>query len=102
MKHLIDQPVRVRTTVDLPRELLARSKSVVDRGLAKNQNTLFTTALADYLDQLDQQAIDRQFAAIAADASYQELNRQVLQEFAAIDRQASVTREDAPPRRDLK
>ena len=51
MKHLIEQPARVRTTVDLPRELLDRSREVVDRGLAKNQNTLFTAALADYLDQ---------------------------------------------------
>ena len=42
---------------------------------------LFTTALADYLDQLDEQAIDRQFASMVADPSYQELNMQVLQEF---------------------
>lgn len=96
MKHLIDQPVRIRTTVDLPRELLDRSRSVVDRGLVKNQNTLFTAALADYLDQLDQQAIDRQFAAMSGDAPYQELNMQLLQEFAGNDSQASTARDESP------
>jgi hypothetical protein len=96
VKHLIEQPVRVRTTVDLPRELLDRSKSVVDRGLAKNQNTLFTAALADYLDQLDQQAIDRQFAEMESDTPYQELNMQLLNEFAGNDNQASVARDQSP------
>jgi hypothetical protein len=102
VRDLIDQPVRVRTTVDLPRDLLARSKSVVDRGLAKNQNTLFTTALADYLDQLDEQAIDRQFASMVADPSYQELNIHVLQEFVASDRPATVLREEVPARGNVK
>jgi metal-responsive CopG/Arc/MetJ family transcriptional regulator len=96
VKHLIDQPVRVRTTVDLPRELLDRSKEVVDRGLAKNQNMLFTAALADYLDQLDQQAIDRQFASMEADTIYRELNQQLLQEFAGNDTQASAMRDESP------
>jgi hypothetical protein len=96
VKHLIEQPVRVRTTVDLPRELLVRSRSVVDRGLVKNQNTLFTAALADYLDQLDQQAIDRQFAEMESDTPYQELNMQLLNEFAGNDNQASVARDQSP------
>lgn len=94
MKHLMDQPVRVRTTVDLPRALLDRSRDVVVRGLVKNQNTLFTTALADYLDQLDQQAIDQQFASMAGDAPYLELNRRLLQEFAGNDAQAMEVREE--------
>jgi len=96
VKHLIEQPARVRTTVDLPRELLDRSREVVDRGLAKNQNTLFTAALADYLDQLDRELIDRQFAAMEADASYQELNRRILQEFAGHDNQVAEARDQSP------
>ena len=94
MKHLMDQPVRVRTTVDLPRELLDRSRSVVDRGLAKNQTMLFTAAISDYLDQLDQQVIDQQFAEMAHDAAYHELNLHLLEEFAGNDSQAQATRDD--------
>ena len=96
MKHLIDQPERVRTTVDLPRELLDRSRSIVDRKLAKNQNALFTAALAEYLDQLDQQVIDSQFAEMAEDSAYQELNLQILQEFAGADLEALAFRDEAP------
>ncbi len=96
MKHLIEQPARIRTTVDLPRELLDRSRDIVDRGLAKNQNSLFTTALADYLDQLDRELIDRQFAAMETDASYRELNRQVLQEFAGQDDQIAEAGDRSP------
>jgi metal-responsive CopG/Arc/MetJ family transcriptional regulator len=96
VKHLIDQPVRVRTTVDLPRDLLDRSRSVVDRGLAKNQSTLFTAAIADYLDQIDQQAIDSQFATMASDDSYQELNLHLLNEFAGNDKQAQAARDESP------
>lgn len=96
MKHLIDQPVRVRTTVDLPRELLDRSQDAVDRKLAKNKNTLFTAALSDYLDQLDQRAIDSEFASMAHDAAYQELNLQIFNEFTQNDRQAQVAGDDSP------
>ena len=96
MKHLIDQPVRVRTTVDLPRDLLDRSRRVVDRGQAKNQNMLFTAALADYLDQLDQEIIDSQFAQMADDQAYRDLNLQLLQEFAGSDSQLQATRDDSP------
>ena len=95
MKHLIDQPAKVRTTVDLPRDLFERSRHVVDRGQAKNQNMLFTAAIAEYLDQLDQEAIDSQFAKMSQDASYQELNRALLQEFAGADQQAQTVRDDA-------
>lgn len=96
MKYLIDQPERVRTTVDLPRALLDRSRSVVDRKLAKNQNALFTAALAEYLDQLDQQAIDDQFARMAHDSAYQELNLHLVGEFAAADQQAQAARDETP------
>jgi len=95
VKYLIDQPERVRTTVDLPKELLDRSRSVVDRKLAKNQNALFTAALAEYLDQLDQQAIDKQFAEMARDTDYQDLNLHLLNEFAGADRQAQAARDES-------
>jgi hypothetical protein len=96
VKHLIDQPAKVRTTVDLPRELLDRSRDLVDRGLAKSQTTLFTAALADYIDQLDKKLIDRQFAAMDGDTSYQELNKQLLREFAVSDSQASEVKDESP------
>lgn len=96
MKHLIEPPDRVRTTVDLPRDLLDRSRSVVDRKLAKNQNVLFTAALAEYLDRLDQQAIDSQFAEMAHDVAYQELNLHLVEEFAGADEQAQAARDQSP------
>ena len=96
MKQLIDQPVRVRTTVDLPRELLDRSRSVVDRGLAKNQNVLFTAALAEYLDQIDSQVIDTQFAQMANDSAYLDLSLQLVKEFDGNDRQVLAIRDDSP------
>lgn len=96
MKHLIEPPDRVRTTVDLPRDLLDRSRNVVDRKLAKNQNVLFTAALAEYLDRLDQQAIDGQFAQMAEDLAYQELNLQLVEEFAGADL-ATVSAGDQSP-----
>jgi hypothetical protein len=97
VKHLIDQPVRVRTTIDLPRELLDRSRDVVDKGWAKNQNTLFTRALEEYLDQLDQQAIDSQFADMAGDRAYRELQVRLLDEFAGNDRHAQAAGEGLGP-----
>jgi len=96
VKQLIDQPVRVRTTVDLPRELLDRSRSVVDRGLAKNQNVLFTAALAEYLDQIDSQVIDTQFAQMANDSAYLDLSLQLVKEFDGNDRQVLAIRDDSP------
>ena len=96
MKHLIEPLERVRTTVDLPRDLLDRSRSVVDRKLAKNQNVLFTAALADYLDRLDQQTLDAQFAQMAHDRAYQELNRQLVEEFMGLEDEAPMAGEAAP------
>ncbi len=96
MKHLIDQPVRVRTTVDLPRDLLDRSRSIVDRGLAKNQNVLFTAAIADYLDQLDEKLIDSQFETMETDVAYRDLNLALLDEFAGNDSQAQAVRDESP------
>jgi metal-responsive CopG/Arc/MetJ family transcriptional regulator len=96
VKYLIDQPERVRTTVDLPKDLLDRSRSIVDRKLAKNQNALFTAALAEYLDQLDQQAIDDQFAEMAEDSAYQTLNLDLIDEFAGADRQVQAVRDESP------
>lgn len=96
MKYLIDQPERVRTTVDLPRDLFDRSRRIVDRKLAKNQNALFTAALAEYLDQLDQQIIDSQFAEMAADAAYRALMLELVHEFAGADYQAQSARDEEP------
>lgn len=96
MKHLIDQPVRVRTTVDLPRDLLDRSRNIVDRGLAKNQNVLFTAAIADYLDQLDERLIDSQFEAMESDAAYHALNLALLDEFDGNDSRVQAVRDGSP------
>jgi hypothetical protein len=88
--------VRVRTTVDLPRDLLDRSRNIVDRGLAKNQNVLFTAAIADYLDQLDEKLIDSQFEAMDNDAAYRDLNLALLDEFAGNDSRVQAVRDESP------
>lgn len=65
------QPEHVCTTVTLPVTLMQRSQQVVDKSA-----------------ELERQEIDRQFAAMADDAEYQELNEQMAETFGASDWQA--------------
>ena len=78
----------VRTTVSLPVDLTRRSQYFIDAGKIPNRNTLIVTALEHFLDQLEQEEIDKQFAAMSTDAAYQELNLALADSFAESDWEA--------------
>lgn len=75
----------VRTTVNLPVELLRRSQQWIDQGLIPNRNILIAVALENFLADLERQAIDEQFAAMLDDADYQALHEAMADEFAESD-----------------
>jgi metal-responsive CopG/Arc/MetJ family transcriptional regulator len=79
---------RQRTTIDLSRKLLERSTRAVRRGAARSRNALMEAALAEYLDRLERAWIDEEFAAMAQDERYRELNLQIAEEFAQSDWEA--------------
>lgn len=64
----------IRTTVNLPAELLQRSQKLIDEGLIPNRNTLIVLALENFLAEMERQTIDEQFAAMMDDKDYQLLN----------------------------
>ncbi len=85
----------IRTTVSLPVELAERSQHFVDAGKMPNRNTLIVTALEQLVTQLEEDEIDRQFAAMADDAEYQELNQSMAESFAESDWEALAEGEGA-------
>lgn len=79
---------RARTTIDLPESLLQRSKQVLSWGAARSRNALIEQALKEYLDKLERERIDGQFARMAHDENYQDLNIQIAEEFGKADWEA--------------
>jgi metal-responsive CopG/Arc/MetJ family transcriptional regulator len=79
---------KVRTTITISERLLDRSQYFIDSGVAANRTALIELALDKFLDELERQEIDRQFAAMADDKSYQELNESLAEEFAESDWEA--------------
>ena len=77
-----------RTTVDLPADLLDRAQHLVEHGAIRSRNSLIVTALEKYLDQMEREAIDAQFAAMATDESHQRLMVSITEEFARSDWEA--------------
>ena len=71
----------VRTTVNLPADLLQRSQQVIDQGIIPNRNTLIVAAIESFLAELERQAIDEQFAALMDDSEYIALNEALATEF---------------------
>lgn len=80
----------IRTTVSLPVDLARRSQHFIDAGKIPNRNTLIIAALERFLNQLEQEEIDRQFAAMSDDAAYQELNLALADSFAESDWEALI------------
>jgi metal-responsive CopG/Arc/MetJ family transcriptional regulator len=78
----------VRTTVSLPSDLQERAQYLIDMGLARNRNTLIVAALEHFLEHLERQVIDAQFAAMADDETYSSLNLSLTDEFDESDWQA--------------
>lgn len=79
---------RVRTSLDLPRDLQEQIKQAVHRGAAKSQNALILRAVEEYLDRLKKEWIDEQFAQMEHDERYQALNLQIAREFEVSDWEA--------------
>ena len=79
---------RARTTVDLPESLLQRSKQVLSWGAARSRNALIEQALKEYLDKLERERIDDQFARMAQDEHYQAVNIQIAEAFGKADWEA--------------
>ncbi len=72
---------QVRTTLTLPVELRERIGRAVDQGAAPSQNRFIVQAVEAYLARQEEAWIDAQFAAMAQDAAYQTLQRQIVAEF---------------------
>lgn len=75
----------VRTTITVPLDLINRSQHFIESGEVPNRNALIVTALEQFLNELERQEIDRQFAMMADDESYLELNEQLSESFAESD-----------------
>lgn len=90
----LDHFETVRTTVTLPADLVKQSQRFVDEGIVPNRNALIVAALEHFLAELERQEIDRQFAAMAKDTEYQELNERLAEEFADTDWEALTLAEE--------
>ncbi|MFQ5857310.1 MAG: ribbon-helix-helix domain-containing protein [Anaerolineae bacterium] len=84
----------VRTTVSLPSSLVERTQRLVDIGLARSRNALIVAALEHFLEHLERQAIDAQFAAMADDDAYHTFNLDLTDEFAESDWEALILAEE--------
>ncbi len=93
-KNLIAQDRLVRTTLDLPRDLLERSNRIVDEGKVKSRNVLIVAALAEYLDSLERLEIDGAFADMQGDDAYRRLTLSLADAFAPSDQEAFHTLEE--------
>lgn len=60
----------IRTTVALPASLLAAADKAVAEGAARSRNELLARALHDLLATREREAIDADFALMAADEPY--------------------------------
>ena len=75
----------VRTTVTLPANLVEWSQHFVEKGTVPSRNALIVAALEYFLIELERQEIDQQFAAMAGDKAYQDLDVRMSEEFADSD-----------------
>lgn len=74
---MLPQFETVRTTLTFPADLVDRSQQFIDNGLVPSRNALVVAALEQFLHQLEQQEIDRQFETMADDEAYQQLNKTI-------------------------
>lgn len=79
------QQGKVRTTVDLPLVVKERVEQALERGAAKSQNALIVRAVEQFLEGLERDWLDAQFAEMAEDEAYQALQLSIAEEFAPAD-----------------
>lgn len=87
----------IRTTVTLPVELVQRSQRFIDDGTVPSRNALLVAALERLTRDLEQRAIDQEFAAMAGDMAYCDLQVAMVQEFDASDWEAWEQVEETGP-----
>ncbi len=87
-QKMLNRPKSIRTTVTLPDDLAKRSQYLVDTGQAPSRNALIISALEEFVAKLEQEEIDRQFAAMAEDTDYRVLNEKITGSFADSDWEA--------------
>lgn len=87
----------IRITIKLPADLVKQIQRFVDDETFFSRNALIVAALEHFLAELDRQEIDRQFAALAEDDDYRELNERLAEEFADADWEALTLIEQSNP-----
>lgn len=85
---MLSQFETVRTTVSFPKPLIDRLQRLIDSGIAPSRNALVVTALEQYVQELEREAIDRAFDAMSGDNAYQALNESIADAFAESDWEA--------------
>lgn len=85
---LLQNQEMVRTTITLPADLLQRSQKLIDAGKVPNRNVLIVSALERLLAELERAEIDRQFAAMAKDETYQTMQAEMAGSFEESDWEA--------------
>jgi len=90
---LIKNTTRRATTVYLPEDLLIAADRIVQSGMAHTRNELIAAGLRDIIRQINREAIDNDFAGMAADARYQEEAIAICNELAAAKWEAFQERE---------
>jgi metal-responsive CopG/Arc/MetJ family transcriptional regulator len=78
----------IRTTLNLPAELLAATDRVVSEGKAKSRNEFVARAIRNELATQKRAEIDAEFAHMAKDTEYQAEVEIINQEFAHSDWEA--------------
>ena len=76
-----------RTTISLPKGLLAGVDRLVHDGLAESRSQLIAAAVEAELRRRQREEINAQFAAMASDAHYQAETAQLMREFPTADRE---------------
>jgi len=89
----ISHEKRIRTTVDIPRDLWERVRRAINNRELKSQNAFIVQALERYLEQLEEAWIDGEFARMKNDEEYKVLNLQMPEEFAHSDWEAFKSNE---------
>jgi metal-responsive CopG/Arc/MetJ family transcriptional regulator len=72
---------RIRTTVDIPLTLLKKADEAVGNRIAESRDALILRALEEFLGRCEQQKIDEQIAQMELDLGYQNLQREMVEEY---------------------
>ncbi len=86
---------KVRTTIDLPLPVRDRIQKAVERGAARSQNALIVQAVEAWLEEIERDWLDAQFAAMASDEKYRSMQLSIAEEFAPYDRETWQAQEMA-------